>query len=100
MDSILNVLEGAVKLVSHRDVIVFALGLLVGWHVPAPTWAIALWDKITKKAPVVDAAATAAVAATSTVATEVTNVVDAVQAVSAVVAPAATTTTTSTTTAQ
>jgi hypothetical protein len=100
MDSILNVLEGAVKLVSHRDVIVFALGLLVGWHVPAPAWAIALWDKITKKAPVVDTAATVAVAATSTVAAEVTNVVDAVQSVEAVVAPAVAATTTSTTAAK
>ena len=89
MDTILSILGDGAKLISHRDLIVFLIGMLVAWHIPAPSWATALWAKITKKAPVVDTVAQVATVAASTVATEVSNVVDAAQAVTT---PVATTT--------
>jgi hypothetical protein len=85
MDTIMSFISSG--LFSHTTMIVLLVGMFIGWNIPQPAWAKALWSKITTKAPVVEAAATAAVAAETTVATDVGAVVDSV-------APAAIATTT------
>jgi hypothetical protein len=74
METILSFITGG--LISKTSLIVLLIGMLIGWNIPQPAWAKALWSKITKKAPVVETAAEAAVDATATVATEVSAVVD------------------------
>lgn len=87
MDTIISFISSG--LFSHTTLITLLVGMIIGWNIPQPAWAKALWTKITTKAPVVETAAETAVAATATVATEVSAVVD-------TVAPAATATTTAT----
>jgi len=87
MDTIISFFSSG--LFSHTTLIVLLVGMFIGWNIPQPAWAKALWSKITTKAPVVEVAAETAVAAETTIATEVGAVVD-------TVAPAAIATTTTT----
>lgn len=75
MDTILSFFSG--DLLSMKTLVIMLVGMFIGWNIPQPAWAKALWVKITKKAPAVQVAADAAVSAEQTVAETVSSVVDA-----------------------
>lgn len=88
-------------IVSWKVLLALLVGLMIGWNMPQPAWAAALWAKITKKAPVVTEVATDVVTAASntvntatTVVTDVATVANVAKDVAAVVAPTSTTTST------
>jgi uncharacterized membrane protein len=99
MDTIGTIFSTLFDLLSHPTLLMMIIslivGALIGWFTPQPAWAVALWAKITNKAPVVATVATDAVDASTVVATDVTAAVTTVEAAvtpATPVAPATTTT--------
>lgn len=96
LSSILSVITGFFggDFLSMKTLVLILIGMLIGWHVPMPTWAKTFWAWIGKKFPAVDTVTNEVVTEVETVVADVANVMNVVKDVEKIVTPSSNTTTT------
>ena len=81
---------------SLKTLVLILIGMLIGWHIPMPTWATTFWTWVGSKFPSVETVTTDVVNEVETVVTDVTSSLNVVKDVEDLFTPSSTTTTTTT----
>lgn len=78
---------------SLKTLVLILIGMLIGWHIPMPTWATTFWTWVGSKFPSVETVTTDVVNEVETVVTDVTSALNVVKDVEDIFTPSSTTTT-------